>query len=226
MPKHLLVLDGPVSVTTYKNVKWSTETDILAINHGIASDGSDCGNQSNPNYNKPPCIGSTAFSNFGTNYPSNGKLRAIVKDGGFDVNNYSRICLAGFSAGHGLNELILQDSDSRNLISCFYAMDSYYTGPNPGIKLGYLSFAQQVSSDYSKAMIATTSGFAGQNYLSGTDSIKPFLNKLGIDTTQLIVGHPYRNGNFIYINEGTTIPHAGHATSLGPVFLNKLYHLG
>ena len=222
MSKHLLVLSGPVSSASFKNVKWSTVTDIIAINHGIGPSDSNCEVASDPNYNKPPCIGSGAFANLGDQYPLIGRLKAIVNDFGFNINDYSRICLAGFSAGHGLNELILKDSESRNLITCFYAMDSYYTGPNPGVKSGYLSFAQQAANDYSKAMIMTTSGFAGQNYISGTDSIRPLLEKLGIDSKQLIVGRPYRKGNFVYINEGTSVAHGEHATVLGPIFFQQI----
>lgn len=224
MKKHLIIIDGPVSVSSFKNVKWSTPVDFLAINHGIANDGSNCSSPSNKSYNQPPCIGSGAFSNLGNSYPKDNILSRIVSASGLSIKDYSRICIAGFSAAHGLNEIIAQDSVSRESLTCLYAMDSYYTGGSPSLKKGYYEFGLLAKSDYSKAFILTTSDFSGPSsmpYLSGTDSIDPLLKKLDISTDKEI-GRTYRNGNCLYINYGTTISHAEHAVKIGPMNMEKI----
>ncbi len=222
--RHLIIIDGPVSVSSFKNVKWSTPVDFLAINHGIAGDGSNCGSISNKYYNKPPCIGSGAFANLGNSYPKDNILARIVAASGLNIKNYSRICIAGFSAAHGLNDIITQDEASRKKLSCLYAMDSYYIGGSPGLKKGYYEFGKLAKSDYDKAFILTTSDFAGPSsmpYLSGTDSIDPLLYKLDISTEKEI-GKLYRSGNCLYTNYGKTISHAEHAIRIGPMNMEKI----
>jgi hypothetical protein len=224
MKKHLIIIDGPVSVSSFKNVKWSTPVDFLAINHGIANDGSNCSSPSNKYYNQPPCIGSGAFSNLGNSYPKDNILSRIVSASGLSIKDYSRVCIAGFSAAHGLNEIIAQDKSSRENLTCLYAMDSYYIGGSPGLKKGYYEFGLLAKSDYSKAFILTTSDFAGpasMPYLSGTDSIDPLLSKLNISTEKQI-GKLYRSGNCLYTNYGTTISHAEHAVKIGPMNMEKI----
>jgi len=210
--KHLVVWDGPVSESKLKNVKWSTPTDILNINHGV-----------NPNYNCskywqlpqsdiPKCVGSNAFANLASQYPENGKLSAMLKSAGIDEDNYSQICLAGFSAAHGLNNPILKDSKSRGMISCFLAMDSYY---GSSIKEGYLKFAKEASRSGSKAMFATTSPFGGPPsipYAPSAEAIKPFLSKFDLENInfQLNGGIWQRDGNFLYGNYDGKTSHADH----------------
>lgn len=209
---HLVIWNGPVSESKLNNVQWSTPTDILTINYGY-----------NPAYNCsqawklpqsdiPKCIGSAAFGNLAAQYPEHGKLSAILKAAGIDESNYSQICLAGFSAAHGMNNPILKDSKSRRMITCFLAMDSYY---GSAIKEGYLKFAKDAASSNHKAMFATTSPFSGpasMPYDPSAVAIQPFLDKFDLKKIDFDLngGDWYRDGNFLYGNYGATTPHAGH----------------
>jgi len=206
------VLDGPVSESKLKNVKWSTPTDILTINYGY-NPGYDCSKYWQlPQSDIPKCVGSAAFANLAAQYPEHGKLSAILKAAKINEDDYSQICLAGFSAAHGINNPILKDSKSRRMVSCFLAMDSYY---GSAIKEGYLEFAKDASSNNRKSMFATTSPFGGpasMPYDPSSVAIEPLLKKFDMKKINFTLngGDWYRDGNFLYGNYDGKTPHAGH----------------
>jgi hypothetical protein len=201
----LLVWDGPVWSGNVSNVKWSVPTTVLTL----------------------PCTGSEGCAGLGYNSPTSGKLRAICASHKVDIDKHDKVIVAGFSAGHGLNDQLLQDPESRDRIAAFCSFDSYYTGPLPGIKKGYLEFAK-LSADAKRVMWSSSSSFTGATYTDCEHAIKPLLDaidpssaSLPFDLANFLRPPAYvvQRGNFVHAAFGTAYAHTEHAKIVAPIVL-------
>lgn len=119
----LLIFGGPVFADTPTKVAWQSPVDIIAVT----------GN------------GSTYFSNVGEQYRgSDGRiLRNLVAANGKNLDDYGKVALAGFSAFHGLANLIL-DADS-DLVDAMVSIDSCFSAIDHPAKRGYSKFAKKAA---------------------------------------------------------------------------------
>ena len=108
---------------TPTKVAWQSPVDIIAVT----------GN------------GSTYFSNLGEQYRgSDGRiLRNLVAANGKNLDDYGKVALAGFSAFHGLANLIL-DADS-DLVDAMVSLDSCFSAIDHPAKRGYSKFAKKAA---------------------------------------------------------------------------------
>lgn len=133
----LLIWGGPVFADTPTKVAWQSPVDIIAVT----------GN------------GSTYFSNLGEQYRgSDGRiLRNLVAANGKNLDDYGKVALAGFSAFHGLANLIL-DADS-DLVDAMVSLDSCFSAIDHPAKRGYSKFAKKAARG--SALFLLTAGPGG-----------------------------------------------------------------
>lgn len=215
-PKPDLVLwTGPVWAGNLAKVRWSHATEIMTLS----------------------CEGSDKCAGLGYNLPAVGKLEALLRSKGKRSDSYDKIFLGSFSAGHGLSNLILSDPESANRIAGFGAFDSYYTGPAPGLKKGYLAYANLAASGDGHLMWTSCSGIPDRKWLSCEDSIKSLLDaidpsedSLPPDLDQVLKAPEYfvKKYGFVHAFYGLSYAHAEHATVVAPAvfeyWLSALAH--
>lgn len=133
----LLIWGGPVFADTPTKVAWQSPVDIIAVT----------GN------------GSTYFSNLGEQYRgSDGRiLRNLVAANSKNLDDYGKVALAGFSAFHGLANLIL-DADS-DLVDAMVSLDSCFSAIDHPAKRGYSKFAKKAARG--SALLVFTVGPGG-----------------------------------------------------------------
>ena len=199
----LCIWDGPVWAGILDSVHWSAPTTILTL----------------------PCTGSTGCAALSPG----GKrvLWTLLAQHNLKPEQFNKIIVAGFSAGHGLNESILSDADSCARVDAVCACDSYYTGPKPGIKHGYDMFAARaVAGD--AVLWTSCSSFPGPGYCSCMDAIAPLVAKYALApddlpallSQQIAVPVACKSrGAWAYAAYGDHYKHAEHATVVAPAVL-------
>lgn len=206
----LVIWTGPVWAGNLAGVQWSHLTEILAL----------------------PCTGSDGCAALAVNLPKTGTLQALLKSRGKSVEDYDKIILSSFSAGHGLCQIILSDEESREQIACFGAFDSYYTGALPGIKKGYLAFAKMAAYGEGRLMWTSSSNFPDRKWLSCEDSIKPLLDAIGPEESELpgdLSKHlkkpvyVVQKEGYVHANFGTTYAHVDHAKVVAPAVMQDWF---
>lgn len=206
---------GPVWAGNLAKVQWSHPTEIISLS----------------------CEGSDNCATIASNLPATGKLAALLKSKGRFQDGYNRIFLGSFSAGHGLSNILLSDPESADRITGFGAFDSYYTGPTPGLKKGYLAFANLAASGDGHLMWTSCSGIPDRKWLSCEDSIKPLLDAISPsddtlppDLAERLKPPEYfvSKYGFLHAFYGMTYKHAEHATVVAPavfeLWLSPLSH--
>ena len=199
----LVIWTGPVWAGNLSKVNWVAETEIMTLS----------------------CEGSDNCAAIASNLPATRRLEALLALHGRKVDQYGHIMLGSFSAGHGLSNLLLKDPESRKYIRAFGAFDSYYTGPAPGLKDGYLAFAKEAAEGSGKFMWTSCSSIPDRKWLSCEDSIKPLLDAIGpsedslpSDLADKIKSPVYfvSKYGFVHAAYGTKYKHAEHATVVAP----------
>lgn len=137
------------------------------------------------------------------------------------------IIIASFSAGHGAVEVILRETAGRNdgRIRGLLACDSYYVATgNKEPKPGFLAWSR-LALDRGLPAWFTTSGFAGPNHPSASESIKPLVEALdlqpvdhrpvGMPEAEQVLGR----GSIRWFDYGKRYSHKEHATMLAELGL-------
>jgi hypothetical protein len=198
----LLIWDGPIWAKIMDPVNWLHQTTVLTL----------------------PCTGSTGCAALAANLPRKGVLAALLQSHKYTIDQWNKIMLAGFSAGHGLNEILLEDPESNARIAALGAFDSYYTGMTAGIKPGYDALAARAVNEEA-IMWTSSSSFPGPGYISCEDAIKPLLDKYGPTPADLPgdLGsrlkpplYCVQRGSWVHAHFGDHYKHAEHATVIGP----------
>lgn len=206
----IVIWCGPVSASNLAKAKWVSPVQVLTISFS----GSDAG----------ASLGATYKSEGGT------PLRGLLKRHGIDADTKRTIVLAGFSAGHGLIEQILKDSDADR-VGAVGAFDAYYTSAAKKPKPGYLRYAQRAAAGEC-AMLLTCSHNAGPTYPSCADATAALVAGLGLQPVSVrevpptIVENASAKGGLTRIvygdRGGLVTTHVQHATVLAPAFLPSL----
>lgn len=122
----LLIWAGPVFSDTPTKVLWPADldVDVLALTgHG-----------------------SSYFSTLAESYrgPDGRILPRLLAAHGRSAGNYDKIALAGFSAGHGLMNLVA--ASDTDLVDAIVAIDSCFSAIEAPRKKGYAAFAQKAAN--------------------------------------------------------------------------------
>lgn len=206
----IVIWCGPVSASNLAKAKWVSPVQVLTISFS----GSDAG----------ASLGATYKSEGGT------ALRGLLKRHGIDVDTKRTIVVAGFSAGHGLIEQILKDTDAER-VGAVGAFDAYYTSAAKVPKPGYLRFAKRAAAGEC-AMLLTCSHNAGPTYPSCADASAALVAGLGLEPVSIaevpptVLESASAKGGLtraVYGNRGGLVTtHVQHATILAPAFLPSL----
>lgn len=214
---HLLLWSGPVSAANVAGAALPADSRLLVVNQGIDA--------KNP-------IGSTAFANVGRKYET---LRAFCSARGVDVGQFDTVSLAGFSAAHGLLELLLRDEDSAGRTTALLAFDAYYTSSALRVKPGYRAFCERAVRGRALCVLSSST-FAGQNYPSCDRAVRELVRDLPLVESQCParlraalsaagLQLPLQTliaGGLIWLRYGETLKHAEHATRLASPVLTSL----
>lgn len=213
---HSVYWTGPVSPRNLDSVRWAAPTEVIVVNKGVCS-GSDT-----------KCVSWTSFNDLAKSLPGN-KLQAL------DVaasapGPFSSRTLCGFSAGGALLEALLADPKTAPSIDCVLGLDCFYFQGDPA---GFWAYAKRAAAGKA-LMVLTTSGSADAGYLTPSEAVKPFVQKLGAATlsdqaaADLLAGFAPRPqvvqqiGGFYHFGFGSAVGHVAQATRVGPAVLQSL----
>lgn len=208
---------GPMNSSSIESVDWAKPTTI---------------------YNKPIEGSSSNQSFYFSSLANQGRpaIDVLMHMASLDPTSVKSVGIGGFSAFHGLANELLKEEASRRRINMVYLADACFGGTAPKEpKQGYFAFATQAFKR-EKLMIATTSGEAGVpvtythqgntvTHGSGHDCIRQLYEACQSAVPrvervpELPVGLPepvkaVQAGNFIWLDYGTRISHAEHATKI------------
>lgn len=145
----LFLWGGPVSTSDVAHVEWQRPTEVVTFNEGIGG------------------IGSSNFSALAESFrgPDGRILPRLLASRGKHVENYEKISIGGFSAFHGLaNLLLLSDGDS---IAAAVLLDACFSALANEPKKGYLAFGSEAAHG-EKLLVYTSSMGGGQTYTTGS----------------------------------------------------------
>jgi hypothetical protein len=208
---------GPMRSTTIDSVNWAEPTQL---------------------YNKP-IDGSAANQSFYfTSLAGRGEpgIDVLIRMAHLEPSAVKSVGIGGFSAFHGLANELLKEPESRKRINVVYLADACFGGTAPKEpKQGYFAYATEAFKR-NKLMIATTSGQAGVpvtytyegrtvTHGSGHDCVRQLYEAVqsAVPRTERVPELPLglpepvravQAGNFIWLDYGTRISHAEHATKI------------
>jgi hypothetical protein len=196
---------GPVSSSNLRGALLPVPAKIVTVNQGAGGK-----------------IGSSAFAALGRNL---GSARELLARHSVDLDACETLTLAGFSAAHGLLEVLLRDPETLSRTDALLSADAYYTSPTKGVKPGYLAMAQKAAARRAVAVF-TSSPIAGPGYPSGIDSIAPLMREVGVSpilppppTTPPPV-HALGAGSLWWLQYSRGFGHGAHATRLARQLIN------
>ena len=205
---HCVIWAGPVSASNLSGARLPSPSRIVTVNQGTGGK-----------------IGSSAFASLGRKYVS---ARALLRSRGIELDDCETLTLAGFSAAHGLFEVLLRDPETRERTSALVAADAYYTGAAGSIKPGYSAFARKAATGAALAVFSS-SPIAGPGYPSCTDALGPLMAQFEpVPVLQPVAIDPpparaFRRAGlwwFQYDQAGKE-GHRMHATRVAPAVLSK-----
>jgi len=208
---------GPMNASSIGGVAWANPTKV---------------------YNKPIDGSSGNQSFFSTSLANRAKpaIDVLMEMGGVVPSEIASVGIGGFSAFHGLANAMLMENSSRKRIDMVYLADACFSGTAPKEpKMGFFNFATEAFKK-TKLMIATTSGEHGKpvtytldgkttTHGSGHDCVRQLYEAcqsavpVKARVPELPAGIPepvsaVQAGNFIWLDYGTKITHAEHATKI------------
>lgn len=213
---HGVYWTGPVSPHNLDAVKWSAPTHVVVVNKGVCSKGDT------------KCVSWTSFTDLAKSLPGN-KLAAL--DAAASAPGpFATRTLCGFSAGGAFLEALLADKQTAPSIDAVLGLDCFYfKGDSPGL----LAFAQRAAAGKA-LMVLTTSGSPDAGFLTPSEAVKPFVEKLGASTlsdsdADAAVGamtpRPVlvqKVGRFYHLAFGTMVGHVDQARRVGPAVLQAI----
>lgn len=201
---HLILWLGPVSSAYLSGARLPAPSRIVTINHG-------------PNGG----IGSSSFSALGKDVRS---ARELLGRHSVDLDECETLTIAGFSAAHGLIEILMRDEETRERCIALVAADAYYTGATAAIKPGYDAFCRLAVAG-EKLAVFSSSPIAGPTYPSCTDSLAPLMGQFELRPVSVTLDPPpaesFRAGGLWWLQyaEGPPKGHEMHAKQVAPAVL-------
>ena len=208
---NLVLWCGPVSASNLAGAALPAPARVLTISEGVGG------------------IGSTAFANLGRRYEGDlGELLAARK---VDLDSCATVTVAGFSAGHGLIEVLLRNSRSAARIDALVAADCYYTGAGRGAKPGYHAYCERAAAR--KALcVLSTSGIGGPSYPSAEQAVGVLLEDFPLRPVDPPPDVPapasaVGAGGLLWLRYGDKYglgrkAHVMHATEIAPAVLSTV----
>jgi len=128
--KLLFVWCGPVSSFDLKGITWPAGTSIAVYGHGPSGG-----------------ISSADFGLAAAKYRgANGRiLPNLVAKVGYDIANFDRIAVAGFSAAHGLLAQVLRDDADGKYVDAALSEDACFSSPTSISKPGYTQYSARAA---------------------------------------------------------------------------------
>lgn len=204
-----LIWCGPVSRSNLSRAVLPAESHVEVFNEG--DDG----------------IGSSAFARLGRQF---GSLRRLLGSRGVNLDDCATVTLAGFSAAHGLIEVLLRDPESFERTDVLLAADAYYTGPSKTPKPGYRAYVDRAIAGQALCVLSTSSN-AGPGYPSSDDAVRELVRDLGLSHRPPpgelgeelpVPADTVGAGGMLWLRFQDRLTHAEHATRLAPVLLSNL----
>lgn len=213
--KHLVIWTGPISDSHLPEDCLPPDSRRLTINEGVGG------------------IGSGHFAALGRRY---GTLAGLCERKGIDLAEPETVTLASFSAGWGLVERLLQDTDSRERVTALLACDSYYTGASLTPKPGYGAATRAAAAGRMLAVLSS-SEFEGAGYPSCQAAVGALLEPLEpLESVPAPAGLPVTDsrgilpaptetrarGGLLWLKYGTRLEHGHHGSRLARVLMRAL----
>lgn len=153
MLRSLLVWGGPVMEANLDGIAWPLNTDIVTFSRG--PDGG---------------IGSSSFDLLGKSYlRSDGHiLPHLLASRDIDIDDYDQIAISGFSAFHGLGNLLLHHDADR--INAAVPLDACFSAYGSLAKKGYVAFAKMAARG-ERLFVMTASWGGGGAYSTGFECV-------------------------------------------------------
>lgn len=209
----LVFWTGPVTARNLSAVRWRRPTKVIVQNSGTGG-----------------AIGSSAFASFAQGLGAD-PLATLASQHGATIDQFERVALAGFSAAHGLIDVVLRRAVSRKRVSVVGSFDAYFTGASRSVKPGYDAFAR-MACDGARVMVMTTSHVGGPGYPPANEAVRPLVDPLGLQPAELpacITERPATvmgRGGFVWADYAN-LPslkqsHLRHATRCAPQYFDCL----
>lgn len=153
MQRSLLVWGGPVMEANLDGIEWPLNTDIVVFSRG--PDGG---------------IGSSSFDLLGKSYLRDDGhiLPHLLASRDIDIDAYDQIAISGFSAFHGLGNLLLHHDADR--INAAVPLDACFSAYGSLAKKGYMAFAERAARG-ERLFVMTASWGGGGAYSTGFECV-------------------------------------------------------
>jgi hypothetical protein len=204
---HCVIWSGPVSASNLAGARLPLPSKIVTVNQGAAGG-----------------IGSSSFSALGRNA---GSVRELLAKRGVDLDDCASLTLAGFSAAHGLIEVLLRDPETLERVSALVATDAYYTGGAGRVKEGFAAFAAKAAAG-KRLAVFSSSPIAGAGYPSCTDSLGPLMDRFDLAPVRVKLdpqpARAFRRRGLWWLqyDQGPPDGHVMHAKQVAPEILSEI----
>lgn len=203
--EHCFLWAGPVSSANLRGAHLPIPHRLVTVNHGPGGG-----------------IGSSSFSGLGKEV---GSARELLARHSVDLDACASLTIAGFSAAHGLIEILMRDQETRDRTRALVAADAYYTGGSGAIKPGYSAFCE-LAARGEKLAVFSSSPIAGPIYPSCTDSLAPMMGQFPLEPVRVTLtpapAQSFRARGLWWLQyaEGPPKGHVMHATEVAPAVLS------
>lgn len=201
----VIIWMGPVSTSNLAGVKMPSDWSIVTISAEVVQPGSNA-------------LTPTMFRSFAATLGAD-PLGALMARA---TTSPDQAILASFSAGHGLLDPLLTANGGDPRIRGVYAADSVY---GLDVKPGYLKQGQASVASGTPFWLSTSSAKGGVTIHSGSESMVPLAQALGLQDMDPPAGMPTPvlckgAGGCVWLDYQSLFAHGDHATKLCPAALN------
>lgn len=201
----VIIWMGPVSTANLASVKLPPDWSVVTISAEVVQPGSSA-------------LTPTMFRTYAATLGADplGALMARAK------TSPDEAILASFSAGHGLLDPLLQANGGDPRIRGVYAADSVY---GLDVKAGYLKQGKASVATGTPFWLSTSSAKGGVTIHSGSESMIPLAQALGLQDMDPPAGMPTPVlckglGGCVWLDYQSLFSHGDHATKLAPAALD------